>query len=131
MRGAAFFPRRKMPANEYLLELLEDHSIIFYVAIADNLIVGGLTAHLLPSTYFRSAEVYIYDLAVKTLYQRKGIGSRLIASLQEYCKNLGMKEIFVQADVADQYAIDFYAKTGGIPERVIHFSYDLNNDPKY
>jgi ribosomal protein S18 acetylase RimI-like enzyme len=117
----------KMPDSDYLQKLLTNENIIFYTAIFDNLIVGGLTAHILPSTYFPSSEIYIYDLAVDTQFQRKGIGSQLITSLKDYCAKLGMKEIFVQADIEDQYAVDFYESTGGKAERVIHFSYKLNN----
>ena len=114
-----------LPDAEYLQSLLEKETVIFYVAMIDNEVVGGLTAHVLPSTYFPSSEVYIYDLAVETEFQRKGIGRQLINSLKEYCANLRLKEVFVQADLEDQHAIDFYQATGGIAESVVHFSYEL------
>jgi len=117
-----------IPNAIYLQKLLTDERIIFVVAISENLVVGGLTAHILPSTYFPSGEVYIYDLAVKTEYQRKGIGRQLIASLKDYCTQLGITEIFVQADLADQHALDFYMATGGTAESVVHFSYPLKNN---
>jgi len=115
-----------MPNTQHLQSLLLDRNIIFYTAIADDIVIGGLTAYLLPSVYFPSSEVYIFDLAVKTAYQRKGIGRNLIASLKEYCVVRGYKEIFVQAEVEDQHAIDFYRATGGLAESVVHFSYTLN-----
>jgi ribosomal protein S18 acetylase RimI-like enzyme len=114
-----------LPAAQYLQSLLERETVIFYVAMIDNNVVGGLTAHVLPSTYFPSSEVYIYDLAVETEFQRKGIGRQLINSLKEYCASLGLKEVFVQADLEDRHAIDFYRATGGIAESVVHFSYEL------
>lgn len=114
-----------LPDAEYLQSLLEKESVIFYVAMIDKRIVGGLTAHILPSTYFPSSEVYLYDLAVETRFQRKGIGRQLINSLKEYCAGLGLKEVFVQADLEDQHALDFYQATGGIAESVVHFSYEL------
>ena len=46
------------------------------MAVLDNVVVGGLTAHVLPSAYSASAEVYIYDLGVKAEMQRKGIGTQ-------------------------------------------------------
>ena len=114
-----------LPAAQYLQSLLEKETVIFYVAMIDKKVVGGLTAHVLPSTYFPSSEVYIYDLAVETEFQRKGIGRQLINSLKEYCASLGLKEVFVQADLEDQHALDFYRATGGIAESVVHFSYEL------
>ena len=114
-----------MPNHDYLQTLLHQESPFFVVALLDDVVIGGLTAHILPSTYFPSSEIYIYDLAVRTEHQRKGIGRELIASLKKYCASLGMKEIFVQADIEDQHALDFYNATGGAAERVIHFSYSL------
>ena len=114
-----------LPAAQYLQSLLEKETVIFYVAMIDKRVVGGLTAHVLASTYFSSSEVYIYDLAVQTEFQRKGIGRQLINSLKEYCANLHLKEVFVQADLEDRHAIDFYRATGGIAESVVHFSYAL------
>ena len=114
-----------LPNAQYLQSLLEKETVIFYVAITDIKVVGGLTAHILPSTYFPSSEVYIYDLAVETDFQRKGIGRELINSLKEYCASMQLKEIFVQADLEDRHAIEFYRATGGIAESVVHFSYEL------
>ena len=92
----------------------------------DKKVVGGLTAHVLPLTYFPSSEVYVYDLAVETEFQRKGIGRQLINSLKEYRAGLHFKEVFVQADLEDGHALEFYRATGGMAESVVHFSYALS-----
>ncbi len=113
----------RMPDNNYLQSLLEKDNIIFYIAIADTTIVGGLTAHVLSSTYFQSAEVYIYDFAVTSFMQRKGIGKNLISAFKQYSKDSGFREMFVQADIEDQHALDFYIATGGMPAKVVHFTY--------
>ena len=115
----------KRPDSHYLSSLLSDNTVFFYVALADNKVVGGLTGYFLPSVYLPYYEVYIYDLAITTQYQRKCIGRGLISSLKEYCYKLNVKEIFVQADLEDQHAINFYKATGGNPESAVHFSYDL------
>ncbi len=115
-----------LPASEHLQSMLEKDSVIIYVALADEKVVGGLTAHIiLPSTHFASSEMYIFDLAVGTNWQRQGIGRKLMAGLQQYCAEHGYQEIFVQADVEDPHALDFYKATGGIAESVVHFSYTL------
>jgi ribosomal protein S18 acetylase RimI-like enzyme len=118
----------KMPPPDYLQILLEKEHVIFYVALAGEEVIGGLTAYVLNSVYFAAAEIYIYDLAVKTAHQRKGIGTRLVAELKNHCAKLGHKEVFVQADLEDRHALDFYRKTGGLPENVIHFSYALTTE---
>jgi aminoglycoside 3-N-acetyltransferase I len=86
-------------------------------------VVGGLTAHILPSYYSSSSEVYLYDLAVKTSFQRKGIGKKLLLALTAYCRENNYKAFFVQADEADSHALEFYSATGGSPEKVVHFNY--------
>jgi aminoglycoside 3-N-acetyltransferase I len=114
-----------IPPAEYLNALLKNPGVIFFVAEDEGKIVEGLTAHVLHSVYFTSAEVYVYDLAVSEELQRKGIGTQLMKALREYCRQQGYREVFVQADRPDQHALDFYQKTGGLPEDVIHFTYPL------
>ena len=113
----------KYPSHNYLKKILKNENIIFVVAKYEDDIIGGLTAHQLASTYFEANEVYVYDLAVHQKFQRMGIGSKLIEELKEISCSNGDKEIFLQADIVDKYAIDFYNKIGGIPENVIHFSF--------
>lgn len=117
----------KMPLAEHLQTLLTNEKIIFYVAFADKEVIGGLTAYILPSVYFVSGEVYIYDFAVETSHQRKGVGRQLMDELKAYCKQQGYKEIFVQAHIVDRHALDFYHATGGQQTIVAHYSYDLGN----
>lgn len=112
-----------MPSREYLQNLLKKEHVIFYTARAGNDVVGGLTAYVLPSVYFPASEVYIYDLAVKREHQRKGIGRQLIHELRTYCKRLGYREIFVQAHMEDQHALDFYQATGAEAESIMHYVY--------
>lgn len=114
-----------IPNSEYLQTLIDYDNIVFCVALSDNIVIGGLTAYILPSVYYPSSQVYIYDLAVKPTMQRQGIGRKIIGFLKNYCVESGHAEIYVQADFYDKEAIDFYKATGGHPEKVIHFTYDL------
>ena len=116
-----------MPSDAHLQLLLDKNGITFLVAEKNGKVVGGLTAHDLPSTYFEANEVYVYDLAVAKNYQRTGIGKKLLEELAAICKRKGEREFFLQADIDDQHALDFYRSTGGIAENVIHFSYATKN----
>ena len=116
----------KMPAEKHLSDLLGKDDFMVFVALSGHQVLGGLTAYTLMQYYTESPLVYIYDLAVKTDYQRKGIGKKLMSGIIDFCKLNEMDEIFVQADLEDGYAIDFYRSTGGKPEEVIHFSYPLH-----
>src|SRR5215510_8350435 len=71
--------------DENLSRLLGEARFIVMVALHENAVIGGLTAYELPLYYSQHAEIFVYDLAVDTEYQRKGIGKRLIQTLKEYC----------------------------------------------
>jgi aminoglycoside 3-N-acetyltransferase I len=113
------------PDQDYLENLLKNQNFMVYVAVFDERVIGGLTAYVLPSYYFQSSEVYIYDLAVDTPFQRKGTGRKLIDAIKADCQALGLREVFIQAEKIDQHAVDFYHATGGKSADVVHFSYRL------
>src|SRR5690606_6080430 len=120
-----FNEKVSLPSDAYLQKLLEQPSVFFFVAQKDGRVVGGLTAHVLPSVYFSSNEVYVYDLAVETALQRQGIGAALMKELQHYCRSQGFREVFLQADTVDDYALRFYGKIGGRREDVVHYTFPL------
>ena len=118
----------KMPNNGHLGQLLAKDDFFVFVALVDGQVVGGLTAYTLQQYYSTRPLVYVYDLAVDTRLQRQGIGKLLMAGITDYCKGIGVEEVFVQADLVDTHAVEFYHSTGAIAEEVIHFYYPLNTN---
>ncbi|TGL14945.1 GNAT family N-acetyltransferase [Leptospira meyeri] len=116
----------QMPSLHYLQSLLDRDDFYIFVSLHESQVVGGLTSYTLRQYYSEKPLVYIFDLAVLTKYQRQGIGRSLIQGINEYCKKIGVEEVFVQADLVDDYALEFYKSTGGLPEDVVHFTYPLN-----
>lgn len=116
----------QIPGDHYLTQLLTRINFIAYAAVQNEKVVGGLTAYVLEQYYSTKPIAYIYDLAVLKEYQRKGIGRKLIAGINNYCRESGFEEVFVQADKVDDYAIDFYRSTrpAGEQETVL-FSYNF------
>ncbi len=108
--------------------LLDDDRFIVLVALAENKVVGGLTAYELPMYYSDSSEIFLYDLAVKSEYQRMGIGKGLLQSLKEHCLKHGIKEFFVMAHEEDEHAIEFYRATGGKSEKAVNFLYNIDKE---
>ena len=109
------------------LRLLADNRFVVLIALIEKAVAGGLTAYELPLYYSDSSEIFLYDLAVKSEYQRMGIGKALLQSLKEYCSEKGIKEFFVMAHAEDEHAVEFYHATGGQSEKVVNFLY--NTDP--
>jgi aminoglycoside 3-N-acetyltransferase I len=66
----------KLPTvkKAYLKKLLNRPDFICFAAIYKNEVIGGLTAYELPMYHSETSEMYIYDIAVKPAFQRKGIG---------------------------------------------------------
>lgn len=114
-----------MPEVAYLQQLLKKQDFYVFAAMLDNKVVGGLTSYVLDQYYSNSKLLYVYDLAVKTTLQRQGIGRKLISGVTNYCKETGIEEVFLQAELVDDYALDFYRSTGAKEELVVHFNYPL------
>jgi aminoglycoside 3-N-acetyltransferase I len=118
----------KKPSSEHLQKLLSNENFVVIVALNGNKVIAGLTIYLLCQYYSVKPLAYLYDIAVSNEYQRKGIGKALVKFAKDYCKKNEIDQIFVQADIDDDYAIDFYRLTEPSTEgEFIQFSYLLTN----
>jgi aminoglycoside 3-N-acetyltransferase I len=97
-------------------------------ATEGGVVVGGLTAHALPMTRSRSTELFIYDLAVSSEHQRRGIGRALVAELISLARSAGIDTVFVPAEDEDTHALAFYRAVGGVPSPVTFFTFSLRAD---
>lgn len=114
------------PSKIHLSTLLAKEDFRAIVALSEGQVLGGLTLYFLPQYYAHKPLAYLYDLAVKTEFQRQGIGKQLMTFTQQYCKKAGFEEIFVQADKVDVHALNFYRATDPTGEEdVSHFYYRL------
>lgn len=109
--------------DAYLDALLRREDFWAVAALAADEVVGGMTAHTLPMTRGESAELFIYDVAVRADRQRQGVGRRLVASLREDAARAGIADVFVPAETEDAHALDFYRALGGEPTPVVMFTF--------
>lgn len=119
----------QIPHDAQLSELLQQDHFFAVVAEDSAQVVGGLTGYILPPYYNTRALAYIHDLAVLPDYQRKGIGRQLIRHINGHCRQLGCEGLFVQAETADAYAVDFYRST--MPDEELlasHFYYKFDQE---
>ena len=115
-----------LPENTHLQSLLEKPDFFAFTASVNNRVIGGLTCYILDQYYSPSPLVYIYDLAVEVEFQRQGVGKQLMQTTIDYYRQSGYEEVFVQAELADDYALDFYRATGANELPMVHFNYLLN-----
>ena len=114
-----------LPDKEHLQAVLDKKDFVAFVAMDENGVIGGLTAYTVEQYYSHKPLAFIYDIAIKTIYQRNGIGKNLITALTDYCKNNGIEQMFVLADSEDEHAVEFYRSTKATESKVINFDYYL------
>ena len=115
-------PRERL-SDSYLDTLLGREAFWAIAALSGGEVVGGLTAHTLPMTRSESAEVFIYDVAVRADHQRQGIGRQLVTVLLTAATTSGLGAVFVAADSTDGHALDFYRALRGVPAPVTIFTF--------
>jgi aminoglycoside 3-N-acetyltransferase I len=122
------FEWSSVPTKTHLQKILTNPTFFVFVAKADSKLVGGLTVHILDSYETEKPSAYIYDLAVLAEYQRQGIGKSLIMAVNDYCRQQGFGEVFVQAETDDEQAMNFYRTTDISSElQATHFTYSFGN----
>ncbi len=123
MMGEVFEVASEPLSDGYLDRLLGRPDFWAFAAFVGDEVAGGLTAHTLMMTRSESSEVFIYDIAVRTDHQRKGVGRLLMTTLREAALAEGIEDLFVPADDEDTHALDFYRALGGEAAPVTIFTY--------
>lgn len=111
------------PRIAYMERLLRRPDFWVFAALADDTVVGGVTAFSLPLTRAEQQELFLYDIAVHEDWRRKGIGRALVRTLLQAASAEGILEAFVLADDEDTHALDFYRAVGGSASPVTAFSF--------
>jgi aminoglycoside 3-N-acetyltransferase I len=118
-----FEEARERLSDGYLDDLLGRDTFWAIAALSGDEVIGGLTAHTLAMTRTESAEVFIYDVAVRADRQRMGIGRQLVTLLCAAATEAGFGDVFVPVDTADEHALDFYRALGGVSAPVTMFTF--------
>lgn len=114
-----------LPELIHLQYVLNKPDFIAIVAMDGAAVVGGLTAYTVEQYYSHKPLAFIYDIAIKPEYQRKGIGKKLITAVADHCKQNAIEQMFVLAEQDDTQALEFYRSTKASESKVINFDYYL------
>lgn len=116
----------EFPDSSYLANLLENPQLLVLIAKAEDKIIGGLTAYVLPGYQTKKSSIFIYDLGVATSFQRQGIGKSLIDKLLDYAKKHQIQDVFVDTELEDnEDALVFYQKTSFDSQvKVVQYTYE-------
>ena len=118
-------PVLKVASEEFCESTLKDDRFIVISAKKSKEIIGGITAHILPSYYHGTLEIFIYDLAVSKKHQRMGVGRALMNALFAEAAERKIKILFVDAELEDQEALLFYEAIGGEKLATSQFTFQL------
>src|SRR5687767_8539391 len=115
------------PGADHLRKLLADDKFIALVAYIDDRMVGALAGYEMVKFEAERSEIYIYDLAVREEWRRRGVATGLIEHLKVIARDKGAWVIIVQADPPDKPAVALYDKLG-TREEVLHFDINVDAD---
>jgi aminoglycoside 3-N-acetyltransferase I len=123
MMAEVFEEPNQTLSDAYLDALLSRTDFWAMAALLGQEVVGGITAHALPMTRAETTELFIYDVAVHTDHQRRGVGRQLLNALRDAAASESIGELFVPADNEDTHALDFYRAVGGVAAAVTIFTF--------
>lgn len=91
---------------------LADPASCLLLAEFDGQPAGFVRAHDLRQLHTPRPQVLLYEIAVATAFQRRGIGRALIEELKSLCQSRGASEIFVITNESNEAAMALYRATG-------------------
>ena len=111
------------PDDAYALAQLARADTVLLLAPAEDEAVGALAGYILPKFEQARSELYIYDLAVKEAWRRRGVATALIAETRRIAREVGAWTVFVQADTIpeDEPARALYRKLASEEITALHF----------
>lgn len=104
---------------------VEDPRLHLAVALDDGVVVGmasGLHYHHPDKP---DPQLWIDEVGVAASHQRRGLASRLLATLSAHGRSLGCREAWVLTERDNEAAMRLYASAGGEPSDAVMFSFPL------
>lgn len=79
-------------------------------------VLGYLRATELLQLTTRRKQMFLYEISVDPRFRRRGIGTALVKTLLNDCRERGFEEVFVLTDPANVAAVALYRGTGATTE---------------
>ncbi|MBA2276771.1 MAG: GNAT family N-acetyltransferase [Chloroflexia bacterium] len=92
---------------------LESGDNLLLAAFWGGQVRGFATAHRLQRFDRRRAEVLLYEIGVNEGFQRRGVGTALVAEVKRWAREVGADEVWVLTERDNTAAMALYTATGG------------------
>ena len=99
--------------------LLETDTASAIVATVEEQIVGMATGQLLITTAEGGRALLVEDVVVQSEWQGQGIGGSILARLQSWGRERGVRRLQLLADRDNPGALTFYQKRGWITANMV------------
>jgi GNAT superfamily N-acetyltransferase len=106
-RGAPGRPLDAIAARRFLA----NPAVLFWVAIANDEVVGFLYCIHLPLRHGAGQELLLYEIGVRSAWRRRGAGRALLAEMDGWMRASNVGDVWVLAD--NDVAVEFY-RAGGL-----------------
>ncbi len=108
-----------------------DPSNLLLVAFWNDQPCGFATAYRLQRFDHRRAEVNLHEIGVDERYQRRGVGSALVAEVNRWAREMNAAETWVVTEPTNAAARALYRATDGVEDRpaVIMYTYHVDPSP--
>ena len=114
--------------NDELLQAALDNGQLLLTAIFDGAVVGQLQA-MIQHHIDGAPQLYIDNLGVSPLHQRRGIARRLIHEVSLWANELGCQEAWIVTNLDNQEANALYRSIGAQRSTVALYSIDQLHPP--
>ena len=103
-----------IPDLGHLETLLKDDKTYLLAAMEGKEVFGYDLAYRFPSLYESGYLAYLYDIEVKALHRRKGIGKALVQTMLELLKRDKVKEVWLGTGVDNPEGQGLFSATGAL-----------------
>jgi GNAT superfamily N-acetyltransferase len=115
---ADFVPDRDRQERGLRL-LLDREDAACVVAETGGELVGMATIQIVVSTAEGGAAGLVEDVVVAQAHRRRGVGSALLAGLEQWCRERGIERLQLLADRENAPALSFYRQQGWTPTQLV------------
>lgn len=89
---------------------LADPHVLHWIAYDEHEVVGHLYCLVVPRRHGDARELLLYEIGVRSAHRRRGVGRALVATMDAWMRDAGVREVWVLAD--NPGATAFYRACG-------------------
>lgn len=101
-----------------------DERTLFLVAFDDDEPIGFVLAYELLRRHGDPSQLYVYEVEVAEGHRRCGVGSALMAEVERFARERGIRRAFLHSEPDNDAAAMLYRRAGGMPDGRLLWSFD-------